>query len=209
MSVTLHTTQGDLKVELFCEAVPQTAQNFIALCACGAYNDTPFHRIMPGFMIQGGDISLGSAAKPSTSSKPALPFEIPKAGTSIYHPSALNQEINLPALRHNARGILSMASRPVKDKTAPGCQNATGATFNGSQFFITFAPAPHLDGQSTVFGKVLNLSAQDEGGDVLSKLEKAKVKVGKNGKVSQPKEGDDFEALLIKHVTIHANPFAK
>ncbi|KAJ5371367.1 Peptidyl-prolyl cis-trans isomerase-like 3 [Penicillium cataractarum] len=209
MSVTLHTTQGDLKVELFCEAVPQTAENFIALCACGAYNDTPFHRLIPGFMIQGGDISLGPAAQQSSSStKPMLSHDIPKGGTSIFHPSALNQEIHLPALRHNARGILSMASRPVKDKTAPGSQNATGATINGSQFFITFAPAPHLDGASTVFGKVLNLSAQDEGGDVLSKLEKANAKVDKKGKVSQPKEGDDFEPLMIKSVTIHANPFA-
>lgn len=159
-------------------------------------------------MIQGGDISLGPAAKPSTS-KPMLSHEIPKGGTSIYHPSALNQEIHLPALRHNTRGILSMASRPVKDRTAPGSHNATGTTINGSQFFIAFAPAPHLDGASTVFGKVLNLSAQDEGGDVLAKLEQAKAKVDKKGKVSQPKEGDEFEALRINRVTIHANPFAK
>ncbi|KAJ5256888.1 Peptidyl-prolyl cis-trans isomerase-like 3 [Penicillium angulare] len=209
MSVTLHTTQGDLKVELFCEAVPETAENFLALCACGAYDDTPFHRLIPGFMIQGGDISLGPAAQPSISTKPSLPFEIPKGGTSIFHPSGMNQEIHLPALRHNARGILSMASRPVKDRTAPGSQNATGPTVNGSQFFIAFTAAPHLDGASTVFGKVLNLSAQDEGGDVLSKLEQANAKVDKKGKVSQPKEDDDFEALRINKVTIHANPFAK
>ncbi|KAJ5714692.1 Peptidyl-prolyl cis-trans isomerase-like 3 [Penicillium malachiteum] len=208
MSVTLHTTQGDLKIEIFCEAVPQTAENFLALCACGAYNDTPFHRLIPGFMIQGGDISLGPVAQPSGTTKPALPFEIPKGGTSVYHPSAMNQEIHLPALRHNARGILSMASRPVKDRSAPGSQNATGRTINGSQFFVVFAPAPHLDGVSTVFGKVLNLSPQDEGGDVLSKLEKVNVKVDKKGKVSQPKEGDNFEALRINSVTIHANPFA-
>lgn len=166
---------------------------------------------MPGFMIQGGDISLGSVANsPDTSTKPALPFEIPKSGTSIYHPSALNQEIHLPALRHHTRGMLSMAARPVKDRTAPGFQNATGATINGSQFFVTFAPAPHLDGTSTVFGKVLNLSAQDEGGDVLTKLESAKVKLDKKGRVVQPKEdqGDEFDALRINRVTIHANPFA-
>ncbi|KAL3493387.1 cyclophilin-like domain-containing protein [Aspergillus germanicus] len=212
MSVTLHTSQGDLKVELFCEAVPKTAENFIALCASGAYNDTPFHRLIPGFMIQGGDISLGPAGdRPSGSTKPMLPFDdIPKGGTSIYHPSALNQEISLPALRHNARGILSMASRPVKNITAPGSQGATGSTINGSQFFVTFAAAPHLDGTSTVFGKVLNLTAQDEGGDILTKLEKANVKVDKKGKVVQPKEGEEteFEALRINRVTIHANPFA-
>lgn len=167
---------------------------------------------MPGFMIQGGDISLGPAGSgSSTSTKPMLPFDdIPKGGTSINHPGALNQEIHLPALRHNTRGILSMASRPVKDRTAPGSQGATGATINGSQFFITFAGAPHLDGASTVFGKVLNLTAQDEGGDVLSKLEKANVKVDKKGRVVQPKEGEtEYEPLRIDRVTIHANPFAK
>ncbi|PWY91750.1 peptidyl-prolyl cis-trans isomerase 10 [Aspergillus sclerotioniger CBS 115572] len=213
MSVTLHTTQGDLKVELFCEAVPKTAENFIALCASGAYNNTPFHRLIPGFMIQGGDISLGPAASSTNNTKPILPFEdIPKGGTSIHHPGALNQEIHLPALKHNTRGILSMASRPVKDRTAPGAQGATGATINGSQFFVTFAAAPHLDGASTVFGKVLNLTAQDEGGDVLTRLEKANAKVDKKGRVVQPKEGEEggeFEALMIKSVTIHANPFAK
>lgn len=143
--------------------------------------------------------------------KPILPFDIPKGGTSIYHPSALDQEIHLPALRHNTRGILSMASRPLKDRTAPGSLNATGNTINGSQFFITLAPAPHLDGASTVFGKVLNLSPQDEGGDVLTKLEKANVKVDKKGRVVQPVEGEDgeFEALRINSVTIHANPLAK
>lgn len=212
MSVTLHTTHGDLKVEIFCETVPKTAENFLALCASGAYNDTPFHRLIPSFMIQGGDISLGPAA--SSSHRSILPFDgIPKGGTSIYHPMALNQEIQIPILRHNSRGILSMASRPVKDRTAPGLQNSTGATANGSQFFITLAPQPHLDGESTVFGKVLNLTAADEGGDVLAKLENAKAKVDKKGRVTQP-QGDEerageWEALRLKSVTIHANPFAK
>jgi peptidylprolyl isomerase len=159
-------------------------------------------------MIQGGDISLNPAASS------LLPFDdVPKGGTSIYHPSALNQEIHVPALRHHGRGVLSMASRPVKDRTAPGMQSATGATANGSQFFVTLAPAPHLDGQSTVFGKVLNLTAQDEGGDVLTRLEKANAKVDKKGRVIQPADGEEkegeWEALKIKTVTIHANPFAK
>lgn len=105
-----------------------------------------------------------------------------------------------------------MASRPLKDRTAPGSLGATGTTINGSQFFITVAPAPHLDGASTVFGKVLNLTAQDEGGDVLTRLEKANVKVDKKGRVVQPaqvEEGGEYEALRINSVTIHANPFAK
>ena len=55
MSVTLHTTLGDLKVELFCEDTPRTAENFLALCASGYYDGCAFHRNIKGFMLQGGD----------------------------------------------------------------------------------------------------------------------------------------------------------
>lgn len=71
---------------------------------------------------------------------------------------------------------------------------------------MTFAPAPHLDGASTVFGKVLNVNPQDLGGDVLTRLERAEVKVDKKGRVVQGGSGLE---LGIKSVTIHANPFAK
>ena len=54
-AVTLHTSLGDLKAEIFCEEVPRTAENFLALCASGAYDGTLFHRNIRGFMIQGGD----------------------------------------------------------------------------------------------------------------------------------------------------------
>ncbi|KAL7322044.1 Peptidyl-prolyl cis-trans isomerase cyp10, variant 2 [Mucor circinelloides] len=55
MSVTLHTDLGDLKIEVFCESVPKTAENFLALCASGYYDNNTFHRNIPGFMIQTGD----------------------------------------------------------------------------------------------------------------------------------------------------------
>ncbi|KAI1919602.1 Peptidyl-prolyl cis-trans isomerase cyp10 [Ophidiomyces ophidiicola] len=214
MSVTLHTTHGDLKVEVFCEAVPKTAENFLALCASGVYNNTPFHRLIPSFMVQGGDISLALA--PSDSKPTLLPFESPKGGASIYHPEPLEQEIHLPSLRHNARGILSMASKATKKSAT---SNET-KDINGSQFFIIFAPAPHLDGKSTVFGKVLNLSANGEQEDTLTRLENARVKIDKKGRVVQPSdaakigkaepggEREDWESIGIKSVTIHANPFA-
>ncbi len=54
-AVTLHTSLGDLKIEVFCEEVPRSAENFLALCASGYYNETIFHRNIRGFMIQGGD----------------------------------------------------------------------------------------------------------------------------------------------------------
>jgi peptidyl-prolyl cis-trans isomerase-like 3 len=99
-----------------------------------------------------------------------------KSSTSIY--GALFEDEIRPPLRHNARGIVSMANK--------------GPNQNGSQFFITFAPAPHLDGKNTVFGKVL------EGFDVLDEIEKVPV-----DKKSRPQD-----RIEIQRVTIHANPLA-
>ncbi|EDN99327.1 hypothetical protein SS1G_02180 [Sclerotinia sclerotiorum 1980 UF-70] len=79
----------------------------------------------------------------------------PKSGTSIWE-TPFADEI-LPTLRHNARGIVSMANK--------------GPCTNGSQFFILFAPAPHLDGQNTVFGHVIG----EEGMRVLGELERLEV----------------------------------
>lgn len=55
MSVTLHTDLGDIKLELYCQQCPKTCENFLALAASGRYNNTIFHRNIPGFMVQGGD----------------------------------------------------------------------------------------------------------------------------------------------------------
>jgi peptidyl-prolyl cis-trans isomerase-like 3 len=57
MSVTLHTSLGDIKIEVFCDTAQRTAFNFLALCASGYYDNTLFHRNIKGFMIQGGDPS--------------------------------------------------------------------------------------------------------------------------------------------------------
>jgi peptidyl-prolyl cis-trans isomerase-like 3 len=55
MAVTIHTSLGDVKYEIFCDSAPRTSFNFLALAASGHYNGTTFHRNMRGFMIQGGD----------------------------------------------------------------------------------------------------------------------------------------------------------
>ncbi|KAB8293785.1 hypothetical protein EYC80_009270 [Monilinia laxa] len=171
MSVTLHTSLGDIKVEVFCESVPKTAENFLALCASNYYDHSPIHRLIPTFMLQTG------APSPTN---PHLPAHIPpsKSGTSIWG-APFSDEIR-PTLRHNARGIVSMANK--------------GPETNGSQFFILFAAAPHLDGLNTVFGHVLG----EESLRVLGELERVPVDA-KN----RPKE-----KLWIERVTVHANPLA-
>ena len=102
----------------------------------------------------------------------------PKVSTSIYG-DLFEDEIR-PSLRHNARGIVSMANK------GPGT--------NGSQFFVLFAPAPHLDGKNTVFGKIVG----GEGMETLKKLEA--VEADSKGRV----KGE----AKINGVTIHANPLA-
>ncbi|KAF1365008.1 cyclophilin-like protein [Lizonia empirigonia] len=162
MAVTLHTTKGDLKLELFCSAAPLTTENFLALCASSFYSRSPFHRLIPSFMIQTGS--------PATDAKS-------KTSVSIFAGGLFADEFS-PALRHNARGIVSMANK--------------GPDMNGSQFFITFAPAPHLDGKNAVFGRVIG------GWEVLDEMERVQVD-GKN----RPRE-----RMVIESVTVHANPLA-
>lgn len=91
MSVTLHTSHGALKLELFCEQTPITCKNFLALCAKGAYNKTIFHRNISRFLIQGGD-----------------PTGTGKGGESIYG-KPFQDEI-VESLKHDKRGMVSMAN---------------------------------------------------------------------------------------------------
>jgi peptidyl-prolyl cis-trans isomerase-like 3 len=124
-------------------------------------------------MIQGGDTSQSPANTPET--------PIVKGGTSIWG-QYFEDEIKVPALRHNSRGVVSMANK--------------GSGTNGSQFFITFKEAGHLDGKNTVFGKVID--GAEEGG-TLERMEA--VEVDKKGR---PKA----EKIVVERVTIHANPLA-
>ncbi|KAK7690884.1 Peptidyl-prolyl cis-trans isomerase cyp10 [Cerrena zonata] len=91
MSVTLHTNLGDIKVEIFCETVPKTAENFLALCASGYYDNCLWHRNIKGFMIQTGD-PTGSG----------------KGGQSLWG-KPFSDEIR-STLKFNNRGILAMAN---------------------------------------------------------------------------------------------------
>lgn len=129
--VLLKTTKGDIVVELFEDQAPNTVANFISLVKKDFYKGLAFHRVLQGFMAQGGDPAGNGTGGPGYS----IPCE-------CYRPDA----------RRHFRGTLSMAH--------------AGRDTGGSQFFLTFVPTPHLDGQHTAFGRVI------EGMDVLAKLQR-------------------------------------
>jgi cyclophilin family peptidyl-prolyl cis-trans isomerase len=112
------TEKGDIVVELHADKAPLTVENFVNLARSGFYDGTTFHRVISGFMAQGGD----------------------PTGTGTGGPGYQFGDEFHPSLRHDGPGILSMAN------AGPGT--------NGSQFFLTFGPTPHLNDRHSVFGKV-------------------------------------------------------
>ncbi len=123
--VTLKTNQGDIALMLHGASAPITVGNFVKLAQENFYDGTTFHRVIPDFMIQGGD---------PLSKNPALAAQVGTGGPGY----KFGDEINA---RKIVRGVIAMAN------AGPGT--------NGSQFFIvTGAAFPHLDGKHTVFGEV-------------------------------------------------------
>jgi cyclophilin family peptidyl-prolyl cis-trans isomerase len=127
----LETSKGLIVVKLFADTAPMHVTNGIYLARLGFYDGLKFHRIIKGFMAQGG-CPLGSGT-----GGPGYKFDGEFFGTR----------------KHDKRGILSMAH------AGPGT--------DGSQFFLTFGPTPHLDGKHTVWGEVV------QGMDALQGLETA------------------------------------
>jgi cyclophilin family peptidyl-prolyl cis-trans isomerase len=120
----LHTSAGEIDIRFFPDVAPNHVKNFIDLAGKGFYNGTKFHRVIPDFMIQGGDPNTVSGS-PSTWGT---------GGTGTY----VNAEFS--TVKHK-RGIVSMARSSSPDSAS-------------SQFFIMVAEAPSLDGQYSVFGEV-------------------------------------------------------
>ena len=143
----METEKGKLVLELFAKDVPKTVNNFVFLAREGYFDGTTFHRVLPDFMVQGGD----------------------PTGTGTGHPG-YRFEDEFTDHSHGT-GALSMAN--------------SGPNTNGSQFFITYRPTPHLDGKHSVFGQLV------EGMDVLQSITPR-----------DPSKNPQFEGDKIIRVTI-------
>jgi len=130
--VVLETNVGKIELKMFPKAAPLAVENFTTHVKNGYYNGLIFHRVIKGFMIQGGD-----------------PTGTGRGGESIWHKEFKNEYA--PNLTFDRPFLLAMANH--------------GPNTNGSQFFITTVPTPHLNGGYTIFGEVI------KGQDTVRKIE--------------------------------------
>ncbi len=182
--VIIETEKGNIKLELFAKDAPKTVENFVGLAKDEYYDGITFHRVMPGFMIQGGDpTGTGSGGKSIYGDK--FEDEINARSVGLDEITVKDSPLYLTLKRlhgpeivdnHKDDSIMELyealgykyndtlnSHKVVKGSVAMA---NSGPNTNGSQFFIVSTrPQPHLDGKHTVFGKVL------EGMDVVNKIQ--------------------------------------
>jgi len=122
----IKTSEGEMVVQFWTDAAPNTIENFKKLARSGFYNGTIFHRIVKGFMIQGGDPNSKDPSKENRYGAGGPGYKIKAEFNDHSH----------------ERGVISMAREPDPDSA-------------GSQFFICLGPVPRLDHQYTTFGKLI------------------------------------------------------
>ena len=157
----LKLKDGDVKIELFPDVAPKHVERIKKLADEGKYDNVVFHRVIDGFMAQTGDVKFGNSSSSD--------FDLKRAGMGGSDLPDLDAEFNdIP----HEKGTISMA-------------RASDPNSANSQFFICFEPAPSLDRNYTVFGKVI------EGMDHIDKIKRGD---GPNGSVSDPDKIISFKS---------------
>ena len=171
----IKTTEGEMVIEFWSDVAPKTVENFKKLARAGFYDGTAFHRIMKGFMIQGGDPLTKDA-------KNEARFGTGDPGYKIA--AEFNEH------KHE-RGVISMARNGDPLERSGAMPRAPFADSAGSQFFLCLGDASFLDGKYTAFGKVI------KGEDVLIKLGDAPVGPSPSGEPSKPLKRVGLESVKI------------
>ncbi|KAK4101080.1 cyclophilin-like protein [Parathielavia hyrcaniae] len=185
-SAIIHTTQGEIAVELFAKQTPLTCRNFLQLSLDGYYDNTIFHRLVPGFILQGGDPSGTGHGGESIYDGGAFsgdldPWPMDQRKGANAGPMGVNFKDEFHSrLKFNRRGLLGMANEGIPDS-------------NGSQFFFTFGKAEELNNKNTLFGRVA--------GDTIYNL----AKMGE-AELAEGTERPLYPAK-ITHIEILINPF--
>jgi peptidyl-prolyl cis-trans isomerase SDCCAG10 len=187
-SCILHTTSGDISLELWAQQIPLTSRNFLQLCLDGYYDNTIFHRLVPGFILQGGDptgtgnggesIYDGGAYSEARELGGIWPMEDRHGKNAGMRSVGFKDEWH-SRIKYNRRGLLGMANDGTPDS-------------NGSQFFVTLGNTPELQGKNTLFGRV-------EGETIYNVAKMGEAEVGEGERPTYP--------TMITSVEVLVNPF--
>lgn len=175
---------GTIKLELYPEMAPETVANFIALAQNGFYDGLKFHRVVDGFMIQGGDSNGDGTGAPKLSD---LGIQVSEEEDREYciKGEFLANDYKKNTIKHE-EGVISMARA---DYTQDYSASLTTESYNsaGSRFFIMTAENSSLDTYYAPFGKVI------EGLDIVHNIEKVEVKVADSGEESSSESTEETE----------------
>lgn len=169
LRAVIETEKGDITLDLYPSVAPKTVENFATLAQANFYNGTKWHRVIDGFMIQGGD-PLSKDDDPSNDGTggPGYTFE------DEINPWALGLSEDAIASNEQAGYLYLRDLESLPNDVGAISMANSGANTNGSQFFIiTSSSQPHLDGRHTVFGKVvggLDIVLSVEQGDVIKAI---------------------------------------
>lgn len=195
----IKTTAGDMVVEFWPDVAPKTVENFKSLARSGFYDGTCFHRIVKGFMIQGGDPLTKDPAKEDQWGTGGPDHKTPPELSNRQHEFgviSMARSFNQAEARAKMEELQARGAPPQVLKSLEQITTDVEAGWSGSQFYICDAPShnpymQNLNGKYTAFGKLI------KGEDVLEKIANTPVTVGPSGEMSKPTVRVQIQSINI------------